>query len=84
VSFHTFRHYHLTRLFIDEGWNAKQVAAQAGHADAGFTLRTYVHLLPHDLPERASQPVRWGNRGATSAPETGREADTAAAAESGQ
>jgi hypothetical protein len=22
-----------------------------GHSDPGFTLRTYVHLLPEDLPE---------------------------------
>jgi hypothetical protein len=24
-----------------------------GHSDPGFTLRTYVHLLPEDLPEPA-------------------------------
>lgn len=33
------------------GWNAVQVQKFLGHADPGFTLRTYVHLLPEDLPE---------------------------------
>jgi hypothetical protein len=28
-----------------------QVQKFLGHADPGFTLRTYVHLLPEDLPE---------------------------------
>jgi len=33
------------------GWNAKQVSKFLGHSDSGFTLRTYVHLLPEDMPE---------------------------------
>ena len=33
------------------GWNAAQVSRFLGHSDAGFTLRTYVHLLDEDLPE---------------------------------
>ncbi len=39
--------------------NPKQIAKWLGHSDAGFTLRTYVHLLPDDspsaLPECAPQ-----------------------------
>jgi site-specific recombinase XerD len=39
-----------TRLF-KAGLNAKQVQAWLGHHKASFTLDTYVHLLPDDLPE---------------------------------
>jgi integrase len=50
VGFHTFRHTCASRLFVG-GWNAVQVQKFLGHADPGFTLRVYVHLLPEDLPE---------------------------------
>jgi integrase len=50
VSWHTFRHTCASQLFRG-GWNAKQVSRFLGHADAGFTLRTYVHVLDEDLPE---------------------------------
>jgi integrase len=50
VGFHTFRHTCATMLFRN-GWNAVQVQKFLGHSDPGFTLRTYVHLLPEDLPE---------------------------------
>jgi hypothetical protein len=33
------------------GWNAKQVQIQLGHHSPAFTLATYVHLLPGDLPD---------------------------------
>lgn len=52
VGFHTFRHTCATMLFR-HGWNAVQVQKFLGHAEPGFTLRTYVHLLPEDLPEPA-------------------------------
>ncbi|MBA2764160.1 MAG: tyrosine-type recombinase/integrase, partial [Thermoleophilaceae bacterium] len=48
--FHTFRHTCASRLFVS-GWNAVQVQKFLGHSDPGFTLRTYVHLLPEDMPE---------------------------------
>ena len=32
------------------GLNAKQVQAWLGHHSPAFTLATYVHLLPGDLP----------------------------------
>jgi integrase len=48
-GFHTFRHTCATMLFR-RGWNAVQVQKFLGHSDPGFTLRTYVHLLPEDLP----------------------------------
>jgi integrase len=50
LGFHTFRHTCATMLFR-RGWNAVQVQKFLGHSDPGFTLRTYVHLLPEDLPE---------------------------------
>jgi integrase len=75
VGFHTFRHTTATRLFVGQGWNAVQVSKFLGHADAGFTLRTYVHLLPEDLPEPDfAQGV--GNGWATQASESGRNAAT--------
>jgi integrase len=51
IGFHTFRHTCATMLFR-RGWNAVQVQKFLGHSDPGFTLRTYVHLLPEDLPHR--------------------------------
>ncbi len=44
VSFHNFRHTCASLLF-DDGRNIKQVQEWLGHADPGFTLRTYVHLM---------------------------------------
>jgi integrase len=69
VGFHTFRHTCATQLFL-RGWNAKQVSVFLGHSDPAFTLRTYIHLLPEDLPEP------WGdNEVTTGATETGRNED---------
>jgi integrase len=50
AGFHTLRHTCASRLFA-EGRNAVQVQRWLGHSDPGFTLRTYVHLLNHDLGE---------------------------------
>lgn len=44
VSFHAFRHTCASLLF-QNGRNIKQVQVWLGHADPGFTLRTYVHLM---------------------------------------
>ena len=44
VSFHTFRHTCASLLFAG-GKNVKQVQAWLGHADPGFTVRTYIHLM---------------------------------------
>lgn len=79
VGFHTFRHSCATALFR-RGWNAVQVQKFLGHADAGFTLRTYVHLLPEDLPEPDFGTLV-GNGWATEATETGRNRDAARAEE---
>ncbi len=50
ASPHTLRHTCATRLF-NAGLNAKQVQVWLGHHSPAFTLDTYVHLLPDDLPE---------------------------------
>jgi len=50
VGFHTLRHTCATLLFTQGGANAKQVQMWLGHHSPAFTLATYVHLLPEDLP----------------------------------
>lgn len=61
VSFHTFRHTCASLLF-DAGKNVKQVQEWLGHADPGFTLRTYVHLLDDGLGDAdfLDEAVRMG------------------------
>jgi integrase len=48
IGFHAFRHTCASLLF-DSGRNVKEVSTWLGHADPGFTLRTYVHLLDEGL-----------------------------------
>lgn len=50
VTFHTFRHTCASLLF-EAGKDVKQVSEWLGHADAAFTLRTYVHLMDAGLGE---------------------------------
>jgi integrase len=57
VGFHTFRHTCASLLF-EEGRNVKQVAEWLGHADPGFTLRTYVHLLDAGVGEGLELPAQ--------------------------
>ena len=47
---HTFRHTCATMLFAN-GLNAKQVQIWLGPHSPAFTLATYVHLLPDDIPD---------------------------------
>jgi integrase len=49
AGFHALRHTCASRLFA-AGMNPKQIAKWLGHADAAFTMRTYVHLLADDAP----------------------------------
>ena len=44
VTFHTFRHT-CASLLVEAGRDVKQVQEWLGHADPGFTLRTYIHLM---------------------------------------
>lgn len=78
AGLHTLRHTCATMLFRS-GLNAKQVQAWLGHHSPAFTLATYVHLLPDDLPDPAfldKLTREGGNKVATEAPETGRDALT--------
>ncbi|MEP6910630.1 MAG: site-specific integrase [Actinomycetota bacterium] len=50
AGLHTPRHTAATILFR-RGLNAKQVQMWLGHHSPAFTLATYVHLLPDDLPD---------------------------------
>lgn len=52
VTFHSFRHTCASLLF-DATRDAKQVSAWLGHADAAFTLRTYVHLIDEGIGDAA-------------------------------
>lgn len=42
---HALRHYYASVL-LDGGESIRTVSDRLGHADPGFTLRTYTHLLP--------------------------------------
>jgi integrase len=42
---HALRHFYASVL-LDAGESIKAVSEYLGHADAGFTLRTYTHLMP--------------------------------------
>lgn len=42
---HALRHY-FASVLLDGGESIKTVSERLGHADAGFTLRTYTHLMP--------------------------------------
>lgn len=72
ASPHTLRHTCATRLFR-AGLNAKQVQVWLGHHSPSFTLDTYVHLLPEDLPEPSffGDP-KWATEWATRASEMAR------------
>jgi integrase len=83
AGLHTLRHTAATLLFR-RGWNAVQVQKFLGHHSPAFTLATYVHLLPDDLPEPAFMDALTavgGNKGATKAPEKGRDRQAVASAE---
>jgi integrase len=72
AHFHTLRHTCATMLFR-HGLNAKQVQVWLGHHSPAFTLDTYVHLLPDDLPEPTFlDALTRGNIGATEPTENDR------------
>lgn len=56
---HALRHWFASTL-LDAGESIKAVSEYLGHADAGFTLRTYTHLMPssEDRTRRAIDTVR--------------------------
>ncbi|WP_370461901.1 tyrosine-type recombinase/integrase [Micromonospora sp. ALFpr18c] len=42
---HALRHFYASSL-LDAGESIKALASYLGHADSGFTLRVYTHLMP--------------------------------------
>jgi integrase len=81
AGFHTLRHTCGTLLFR-HGLNAKQVQLWLGHHSPAFTLATYVHLLPDDLPiVDVLENVAGGNQVGTRPAETSRNPTQARAAE---
>ncbi|MBE3014917.1 tyrosine-type recombinase/integrase [Microbispora sp. NEAU-D428] len=44
-GFHMLRH-HFALVLLEDGVSIKAVTEFLGHADPGFTLRTYTHLMP--------------------------------------
>jgi integrase len=42
---HALRHFYASAL-LDGGENIRAVSEYLGHADPGFTLRVYTHLMP--------------------------------------
>ncbi|WBB73414.1 site-specific integrase [Micromonospora sp. WMMD1128] len=45
TGMHALRHFYASSL-LDAGESIKAVASYLGHADPGFTLRVYTHLMP--------------------------------------
>ena len=69
VSFHTFRHTCASLLF-EAGRNVKQVQAWLGHADPGFTLSTYIHLMDSGMGNAAFLDQAVGGPAVEAAPDT--------------
>lgn len=51
LVFHSLRHYYASTL-IAEGFNAKEVQTEMGHADIQTTFNCYGHLFPEDTEGR--------------------------------
>lgn len=54
-GFHALRHFY-TSVLLDGGESIKALSEYLGHADPGFTLRTYTHLMPSSA-ERTRRAV---------------------------
>jgi integrase len=77
---HRLRHT-CASIHFRSGWNAKQVQVVLGHHSPAFTLATYVHLVPDDLPEprflhdeaapdsQAAEPQRSDEGGSSALPD---------------
>ncbi|MBM0239110.1 tyrosine-type recombinase/integrase [Micromonospora sp. ATA32] len=58
TGMHALRHFYASVL-LDAGESVKALSEYLGHADPGFTLRTYTHLMPssEDRTRRAIDKV---------------------------
>lgn len=68
---HALRH-HYASVLLDAGESIKAVSEYLGHSDAGFTLRTYTHLMPSsdERTRRAVDDAFACYMGATSGPDS--------------
>lgn len=57
LRLHGLRHTHATHL-LAAGINARVVSERLGHADVGFTLQVYGHVLPGQQREAADAAAR--------------------------
>ncbi|MGW6197024.1 tyrosine-type recombinase/integrase [Kribbella sp. NPDC055110] len=55
VGLHALRHYYAS-ITLADGVNIKELSEYLGHADPGFTLQMYTHLLPSSY-DRARQAI---------------------------
>lgn len=57
---HQLRHYYVS-VMLAGGISVKELAEYLGHADPGFTLRVYAHMMPgsHDRARRAIDDRMW-------------------------
>ena len=60
---HALRHFYASTL-LAQGVSIKELATYLGHADPGFTLRVYTHLVPssHERARVAVRPLSFGDR----------------------
>jgi integrase len=64
---HALRHY-CASAWLEHGVNIKAVSEYLGHADPGFTLRTYTHVMPtSDARAREAIDVIFGEGGTSGA-----------------
>jgi len=70
TGMHALRH-HYASVLLDAGESIKAVSEYLGHADPGFTLRTYTHLMPssHERTRKAVDDAFGCYISATSDPE---------------
>jgi integrase len=71
-GYHQLRHYYASTL-LAAGVDVRTLAEALGHADPGFTLRVYTHLMP-DSADRIRQAIDGGTAaadGTTTARQTG-------------
>lgn len=68
IAFHEMRHTHAS-LLLREGVPVHVVSQRLGHADVGFTLRTYAHVMPGMQAEAA---VAFANSIGNTSPTTDR------------
>lgn len=68
---HALRHF-FASVLLDAGESIKAVSEYLGHSDPGFTLRTYMHLMPSsDSTRLAIDAVLNQSSGAIDVPSVG-------------